>query len=174
MGEGYQTDCTAPCATSGLNPHESENGPEIITQLSYLAPSREYSPLPGSRTFTPSTLKQYHQSCSPSGPTVTDQTPWSSLVSGISVPISQAPWRTTDPALGASSRKVTLLSERTSGDTTRGPGWPRPGAGCENKAPALNSVTMTAPIEHLPIKPASSSPISTNTWPRRGRSPLEL
>src|SRR5512139_2129795 len=111
---------------SGLNSHESENGPEIISQLSYRLPSREYSPLPGSNTLTPSTLNEYHQSCSPSGPTVTDQTPWSSLVIGMFVPMSQLPFRTAALAIGASNRNVTVLSGRTSGDTMRGPCWPRP------------------------------------------------
>src|ERR1035438_473328 len=117
ISEEYQTACTVPCGTSGLKSQRSDAGPEIISRLSYRLPSRWYSPSPGSITFTPSTLKEYPQSCSPRGATGTDQMPASSLVIWIFLPLSQLPFRRTSPALGARKRNVTLLSGRISGDT---------------------------------------------------------
>src|SRR5665213_2609547 len=120
ISEGYQIASTWPCGTS-LKSHISDAGPEIMSRFSYRLPSRCTSALPGSSTLTPSTVNEYPHNCSPSGPTVTDQIPLSSLVSGTFVAVAQCPVRVTSLAFGASSRNVTRLSGKISGDTTRGP-----------------------------------------------------
>src|SRR5271157_1779582 len=130
VGEGYQTTQMVPCGTS-LNVHMSESGPEIIRRLSYRRPSRCVSPFPGSRAFTPSTMYQYPHSCPARGPTVTDQTPLSSLVILISLAPSQLPFNATSEALGAESRNVTVLSGWISGERGgRTAPAPLPGANC--------------------------------------------
>ena len=57
VGEAYHTAWTVPCGTS-LNSHHSDSGPETISKLSYRAPSRCVSPLPGSSTLDPSTRNE--------------------------------------------------------------------------------------------------------------------
>ncbi len=80
--------------------------------------------------------------------------PWSSLVIGMLGPWSQLPFSTTVPALGASSLKVTFLSGRISGETTRGPCAPArcPAAGaCAGAAGACAKRVMPRPIARITI-----------------------
>src|SRR5207249_374577 len=100
---------------------------------------------------TPSTLNEYHQSCSSNGPTVTDQIPWSSLFIGIALPMSQLPVKTTACAFGATSRKVTFFSGDTSGDTTRGPCGRRPAPGCEWEGPTDRNTATANPVRNLTL-----------------------
>src|SRR5665213_165517 len=148
ISDGYQIASTWPWGTS-LKSHISEAGPEIMSRFSYRPPSRCVSALPGSSTLAPSTVNEYPHSCSANGPTVTDQSPLSSLVSGTFVPFSQCPVRVTSFALGASSRKVTRLSDKISGETTRGAACPLPPAGgaWPNEADVNRSEKIAAPAQ---------------------------
>ena len=91
----------------------------------------------GSAIASPSTVKKYRWTVGSSGSLVALQTPLASLVIGMTPPVadagvaSQSPVRVTVVACGARTRKVTVRSACTSGETSVScaPRPPRPAAG---------------------------------------------